>query len=373
VKINLTRRGLGLQEAHLLREAVIANPFLSVLKLSYNDLGDDGTLVLATAVFHNGQHHQNLSVIDLGFNSIYDSGAEALAIHVLAGNPNIKVLYLSGNQIGEKGALAIAGAIMHGTALSCLHLSANRVGPVGIKAIVGSIAKNDISPAYILGFDDRPRNVTELHVSDTCMTSDGFIAIPGLLLLNSTLRSINVSNNNLDDQDIILLAQALAQNKSVPLEHLCLSYNQITCHGVEHLMNAIWGSSTMKSIKLDNNRMLDRGAQLCAVILTSLKLELLDISLNRISTVGIKALMKNVSEHSTLQYLGMCGIHIDQNGAKAVSFALAYNTSLRVFHLDSCSAGYAAQRHIVAGVISNRRTSLRVFSGFPLSRKFHEI
>jgi NLR family CARD domain-containing protein 3 len=340
-----------------------------VLKLAYNDFEDEGTLIIASAVSFGGMHHPNLSLVDLGFNSIYDGGAEALALHMLAGNFVINSLYLSGNHITEKGALAIAGAIMHGTSLSCLHLSANKIGPVGVKSVVAAIAKNDLMPVQRPGFDGRARNVTELHVSDTSMLAEGFMAIPSMLVMNSTMRSINLSNNNLDDQDATLLAQALSQNKSLPLEHLHLSYNLITCTGVENLMNSLWGSPTMKSIKLDNNRMLDRGAQLCAVILTSIQLEHLDVSFNRFSTVGIKAMMKNVSENNSLQYLSMCGLHIDQNGAKAVSFALAYNMSLRVFHIDSCSAGYAAQRHIVAGIVSNRRTALRIFSGFPISRK----
>jgi hypothetical protein len=41
-----------------------------------------------------------------------------------------------------------------------------------------------------------------------------------------------------------------------------------------------------------------------------------------------------------------------------------------VLNLDNCSPGYASQRHIVAGAVSNRKSSLRVLTGFSLSRKF---
>jgi hypothetical protein len=53
-------------------------------------------------------------------------------------------------------------------------------------------------------------------------------------------------------------------------------------------MNSIWGSPTLRELKLDNNKIQDRGAQLCAVVLTSIPLETLDLSLNRITTVGIR-------------------------------------------------------------------------------------
>jgi len=190
------------------------------------------------------------------------------------------------------------------------------------------------------------------------------------LLSNSSLKSLCLSDNNLDDQDLLLLAQALTQNKLVPLESLNLSFNQITCQGVECLMNAVWGSQTLRELKLDNNKIKDRGAQLCAVVLTAVRLESLDLSFNKVSTIGIKALMKNLSENSSLLSLGLSGIPIDQNASKAVSYALAYNTSLQELYLDNCSTGYASQRHIVAGAVSNRYSSLRVMTGFAISSKF---
>ena len=370
-QINLCRRGIGVDEALLLRDAIKQNRQLSVLKLCYNNLGDEGTAIIASALLDCNRHHQ-LSVLDLGFNSIGDIGCGYLAVNCLAGNYNLQSLFLSGNRIGEKGALSIAGAILHGSSLQQLYLSANEIGPMGIKTIAGAIAKNESRHPLIHGIPHSQefRRIEVLHLGSTAIESAGFFAIPGMLLSNTSLKSLCVTDNNLDDKDILLLSQALTQNKLVPLESLRLSFNQITCIGVECLMNSLWGSKTLRELKLDNNQIQDRGAQLCAVVLTSIALETLDISFNKISTAGIKGLMKNISENNSLRTLGLSGILIDQNASKAVSYALAYNTSLRAFHVDNCSTGYASQRHIVAGVVSNRKSSLRVLTGFSLSRKF---
>ena len=169
---------------------------------------------------------------------------------------------------------------------------------------------------------------------------------------------------------MMLMSQAFSQNKNVPIENLELSFNEISDQGLEFLMNAVWGSQTLKKLKLDNNKIQDRGAQLCAVVLTSIPLELLDISYNKVTTVGIRAIMKNVSENESLKSFAMAGIPIDQNSSKAISYALAYNSSLNVLRMDNCSAGYSSQRHIVAGMVSNCRGSLRVFTGFYIARKF---
>jgi len=362
---------LGVEEALLLKEAIAANPRLCVLKLAYNDLGDEGVAIIASALLRDGKHHQ-LSVLDLGFNSIGDKGCGALAVNCLAGNYNLQTLYLSGNQIGEKGALSLAGAILHGTGLQILHLSANSIGPSGMKAIAGAIAKNDSrwTETAATSGECLVRRMEELHLGSASITSDGFVAVPAMLLSNTALKSLCVSNNNLDDRDMLLLSQALTQNKLVPLESLFLSFNEITCQGVECLMNAVWGSTTLRNLKLDNNNIQDRGAQLCAVVLTSIALETLDLSFNKVTTTGIKALMKNLSESTSLRTLGLSGIPIDQNASKAVSYALAYNASLEALYLDNCSTGYASQRHIVAGAVSNRKSALRVVTGFSIGRTY---
>jgi len=134
-------------------------------------------------------------------------------------------------------------------------------------------------------------------------------------------------------------------------------------------MNAVWGSSTLKEVKLDNNMIKDRGAKLCAVVLGSIRLEVLDVSCNRISTIGVNAIMKSLSENDSLKRLALCGIPMDQNASKAVSYALAYNQSLQRLNIDSCRVGYSGQRHIVAGIVSNRYTKVHSFTGFLLARK----
>jgi Ran GTPase-activating protein (RanGAP) involved in mRNA processing and transport len=353
------------------------NAQLAVLKLGYNSIGDNGAAIIASSASTNGRHHQSLTVLDLGFNDIGDEGCTALSINMLAGNHTLRNLFLSGNQITDKGATALAGAILHGCSLSRLHLSANKLGTSGIKVLAQAIAEAESRVQNLLqrqggiklGYTIKPVTMEELHVSDVDFDADGCATISSMIMTNFNLTTLALANNNIDDKDMALLSQALAQNKTIPVKSLVLSFNNITCIGVECLMNAIWGSPTMREIKLDNNKMQDRGAQLCSVVLGSINLEVLDVSFNLITTVGIKAIMKSLSENSSLQRLGLSGIPVDQNASKAVSYALAYNQSLLGLNIDSCNIGYSGQRHIVAGVVSNRNVKLRTLTGFPLGRK----
>jgi NLR family CARD domain-containing protein 3 len=373
-QINLARRNLGPAEAKLVAAAMQTNPHLEVLKLCYNSLGDEGALIIAGGLQNSiGQHHAGLSILDLGFNGIGDLGCDAIAVVGVANNYSLRALYLTGNQIRECGAMSLARAILQGTGITSLYLSANTIGSTGMAAIAIAISRNDerlTSPeAYAISTEAPSRRMEHLHLSATLNEQEGFEAVAGLVLSTASLKTLCLSGNNIDDHDMVLLSHALAQNKSIPLESVRLGYNLITCQGVECFMNAVWGSPTLKEVMLNQNRLQDRGAQLCAVVLTSISLEILDLSFNRITTVGIKALMKNLSENTSLKSLSLCGIPVDLNASKAVSYALAYNSSLRELYLDNCSTGYSSQRHIVAGVVSNRRSSLLVLTGFAVGRK----
>ena len=373
VVINLSRRGLVWTDAHAVREAMLMNPLLSVLKLSYNDLGDRGAAIVASgfsAVSNNSHNattsnkHPSLTTLDLGFNSIGDVGCATLALHAVVGNPTLSTLYLSGNQFQQTGVMAIAGAILHGCNLTNLYLDYISIGQIGVQALARAIAERD-ALVDRLG-DVELKAIQKLHLVDIRMGYDGFVTLSSMLLTNYSIQTLCLSNNGVDDSCMALLAQSLSRNKRLPLEVIQLSFNEISDVGVECLMNAVWGSQTLKELRLDNNLMRDRGAQLAAVVLTSIKLQVLDLSFNKITSVGIKALMKSLSENDSLQYLGLSGIDIDPNASKALAYGLAYNSTLRYLHIDTCQIGYAAQRHIIAGVVSNRLASLRVLTGFPV-------
>jgi Ran GTPase-activating protein (RanGAP) involved in mRNA processing and transport len=377
LQVDFSRRGLCPADAHGIAKTIQSNLQLTVLKLGYNNLGDEGTATIAASVCQNGRFHSNLTVLDLGFNGIGDLGCSEIAVKALAGNHVMRTLFLTGNCIRQKGAMALAGAILHGCSLSRLHMSANDLGPTGIKALTGAIAEAESRRQQILQRTGgiviptvKPVEFEDLRLDGAKMGSRGFSSIPSMILTNSTIRVLSLSNNGLDDKHMALLSQALAQNQSFPIASLQLSFNKITCVGVECLMNAIWGSKTLCEVKLDNNLIADRGAQLCSVVLGSVALQSIDLGYNGFTTVGIKAIMKSLSENDSVRSLAMTGIPMDQNASKAVSYALAYNCSLEAFNIDSCGIGYSGQRHIVAGIVSNRNGKLRSVTGFPLGRKY---
>eukprot|EP00526_Cylindrotheca_closterium_P000078 CAMPEP_0113620600 /NCGR_PEP_ID=MMETSP0017_2-20120614/10502_1 /TAXON_ID=2856 /ORGANISM="Cylindrotheca closterium" /LENGTH=864 /DNA_ID=CAMNT_0000530277 /DNA_START=116 /DNA_END=2710 /DNA_ORIENTATION=- /assembly_acc=CAM_ASM_000147 len=382
-KIDLSQRSLMSSDARLVRMALSQNENLTVLKLGYNNLCDSGVTTLAAGI----ALHRSLVLLDLGFNNVGDSGASALA-HAMQqaaarfNGGTLHTLYLAGNMIGEDGALALADFIRQGSRLSKLFMTGNRIGAGGVSAIAESILEDEVRSAnfepaqpetseHQLLQVDRSRigsfsGMQELFLGGTGMGMLGCNSVARLLETTACLRVISFPNCDIGDDEIGELASSIKANKSaLPVESLQLSFNNMTHKGLESLMNALWGSGSLRELKLDNNNIGDRGAHQVAAVLPTLKeLKILDIGFNSIKATGLNVLMKVIADSNQLESLSISGNTVDVPAAKAVAYALAYNCSLEALFLVHCTINHEGQRHITAGIVSNARIALRKLTGF---------
>jgi Ran GTPase-activating protein (RanGAP) involved in mRNA processing and transport len=370
--------------------ALFQNSHLSVLKLGYNNLGDEGVTTLSSGI----AAHKALASLDLGFNNIGDQGCRALATALQSSSScaTLHTLYLAGNVFGEDGALALADVIRRGCSIERLHLTGNRIGPDGVKAVTDAIMggasdekNNNGSNNSSLDVDMHPpldtlslylpSGLQELFLGGTGMGPTGCAAVARMLETSKTIRVISMANCEIGDADLEVLAASIKKNRdNLPLAALHLSFNNISCKGLDSLMNAIWGSHTLRELLLDNNVLGDRGAEQVAAILPHLNtLEVLDLGFNSIKSNGMRTLMRAVAEQHHLVSLSVSGNPIDTGASKLVAYALAYNRSLKSMSLVHCSIEREGQRHIAAGIVSNRGIALRKLTGFALGRKYYEM
>jgi Ran GTPase-activating protein (RanGAP) involved in mRNA processing and transport len=410
--------------------ALLQNPQLSVLKLGYNNLGDAGVQILASAI----AKHPSLTSLDLGFNQVGDAGCRYLATalvssaagsmedvtslahsrqttacHELAqrrrGSPSeqqqqsairkmgkskgnsLRTLFLAGNCIGPDGAMALADFIATPNCpIRLLYLTGNRIGDEGVSALCEAIAEHSSAWSTRTDvMDDSPDDpghvgptgVEELYLGGTGVDSMGCHSIARMLLqqqrlcgLESTqsLRVLSLSNCDLDDDKITLIARSFSSgDRQHMLESLQLSFNHMTCQGFEALIMGIRGSRSLKELQVDNNKIGDRGFQALAESVSSLaSLTTLNVGFNKLQSDGIKTLMKAMVESKALQSLALCGNLVDTSAAKTIAYALAYSRSIVSLSLVHCSVEAEGQRHIAAGIVSNAKTSLRELTGFDL-------
>jgi len=357
--------------------------------LGYNNLGDEGLITLSSGIAVHG----TLSSLDLGFNNIGDSGCIALASAISSTRGTLRTLYLSGNSISDSGSRALADIIRSSCGLRQLHLTGNCIGPEGCRVILEAIMDDEnnrkqktqfnkpshaLVPTTVKGSLSTSHSskheesyIEELFLGGTVLGHEGCTAVASFLRQSTSLRILSLANCHIDDEYAAILAKGIAENRDhLPLSTLQLSFNSIGPAGLDVLLHALLGSRYLKVLKLDNNVIGDKGANLISFYLTSSSITTLDIGFNTITATGMRPFMKAVAENSQIQSLSLSGNFIDSASAKAVAYALAYNSSLVSLFLDQCNISNEGRRHITAGIVSNSRTSLQILKGFVLGGEF---
>ena len=141
----LVMRGVQMRKAEV--ESVMAalegNTTLQVLDLSFNELGDAGVktcliaLTLGDGKDGPSGSAQGLLTLLLDNNHLDEHGAGVLA---LLGLPhNIRTISLRSNQLGDRGALFLSGALPGKSMLAELDLRDNDIGEEGAAELIALI------------------------------------------------------------------------------------------------------------------------------------------------------------------------------------------------------------------------------------------
>ncbi|GAB2281246.1 RAN GTPase-activating protein 2 [Dionaea muscipula] len=97
--LEMAGNDITVKAASSLAACVASKQFLTKLSLAENELGDEGTVLIAKALVEG---HGQLSEVDMSSNSIRRVGARVLA-QAVAGKPAFKMLSINGNYISEAG------------------------------------------------------------------------------------------------------------------------------------------------------------------------------------------------------------------------------------------------------------------------------
>jgi Ran GTPase-activating protein (RanGAP) involved in mRNA processing and transport len=122
----------------VLSEDLATNTTVTILDLEESDVYDEGTVLICEAL---GKKNRTLVEIGLGHNSIFDSGASALAA-ALRENSTLQGLDLTNNYITDGGVAILADSLKINKSLARLSLRRNRFGNDGAVAMADALASN---------------------------------------------------------------------------------------------------------------------------------------------------------------------------------------------------------------------------------------
>eukprot|EP00985_Skeletonema_marinoi_P029982 scaffold29926_cov138-Skeletonema_marinoi.AAC.4 len=174
-------------------------------------------------------------------------------------------------------------------------------------------------------------------------------ALPRLLTNDATLPHLDLRDNNIDDEGLVVLADALKENTT--LTTLDLAENEIEKEGAIALADALKVNTTLTTLDLERNeirwihkkeRMGDEGAiALADALKENTTLTTLGLKNNEIGNEGAIALADALKVNTTLTtlHLGLKHNHIGNEGAIALADALKENTALTTLGLERNEIG----------------------------------
>jgi len=185
--------------------------------------------------------NSTIKVLDLSSTEMENEDALRI-IEALEENQTVLELDLSGNYIDDEGAALILKCLRNNRRLQKLNLSKNYIGVESAEHIAEFM--NPIEQKMLLQVLQR-QSIGE----DTAIHYSNYLKNP--------LVSLNLSENEISDECVQRIAQALSQNRS--LQNLDISQNQITDQGAEVMAKVIVANGTLVELSLDNNSISEGG------------------------------------------------------------------------------------------------------------------
>ena len=302
--LNLTRNGLGNKREclHSISRLLRLNTTVRELILSHNNISSG-------------------NVKDL---------AEGLCV-----NTTIRRLVLSYNKISDRGVGRLMASLdcdESSCELNDLDLTYNKIGPVGAEHIATLLNMNN-------------KHIVKLNLSLNSIGPQGASFFQWSLQYNHTLRELNLSRNNIQDDGATAIAQGLLKSSDSKLHVLDLSWNSLTNEGAIALAHVLKEKSILRSLKLASNAIGDEGVNAIADALHS------DLALIELDIVGNQ--MHNPSGlvhlicHGayTLQHLAYSRNNMSEEHEKRVQNAFKFRENKRTW-LGKLLKEIATQRRV---------------------------
>uniref|UniRef100_A0A672QXZ9 Uncharacterized protein n=1 Tax=Sinocyclocheilus grahami TaxID=75366 RepID=A0A672QXZ9_SINGR len=208
----------------------------------------------------------------------------------------------------EKSCSALATVLRSNSSLKELDMSNNNLQDSGVKKLQN-------------GLEDTNCTLQKLRLCDCGLTEESCSVLATVLRSNSSLKELDMSNNNLQDSGVKKLQNGL-ENTNCTLEKLRLNNCKLTEKSCSVLATVLSSKTILKEMNLNNSRLLDSGVkEICEGLKNPVcELEILKLSNCSITEEGYTALASALrSNPSHLIELDLTGNDPGPSGVKQLS------------------------------------------------------
>ncbi|XP_052445019.1 protein NLRC5 isoform X16 [Carassius gibelio] len=258
-KIKLNTCELTEKSCSVLATVLSSKPNLKEMNLNNSRLLDSGVKQIC-----EGLKKSKLEILKLSNCSITEEGYKALASALRSNRSHLKELDLTGNDPGQSGVKELVNvlqgylcklrflqspaaveACQYVTRVLCIK------DPLTLSELNLSKHKLELKNVEQLAalMQDKHCRLNKLQLCDCDLTEESCLVLATVLRSNSSLKELDMSNNNLKDSGIKKLQNGL-ENKNCTLQKLRLSDCGITEEGYKALASAL-RSNPLHLIELD--------------------------------------------------------------------------------------------------------------------------
>jgi Ran GTPase-activating protein (RanGAP) involved in mRNA processing and transport len=356
-KLSLAKNKLGEEGTKFLCDALVGNNTLKELDLSgdssfrgtsSNIGGTAGAKRVANLLLVNG----GLTRVDVRHNNIAGDGAAQLAAAVL-GNFKIEMfneipikemradsftkLDLKEKGVGVEGGMAVAGLMPVMGGLTKMSLAGNQLEEEGTKAICEALEQNKtLKELDIRG--NRHGNIGE---------SAGAKHVAKMLGVNGGLTALDLSSNDLKDEGVSAVCEAIQSNKETKLTSLNFKNIGIGPVGANAVAAMVAVTGGLTRMSLARNKLGEEGTKaICEALEQNKTLTELDLSGTIGSNIGGAAGAKHVADmlrvNGALTVANLLGNHLDLESAKMlIQVAKQKGISLCGIRRDQTTAAFS--------------------------------
>jgi Ran GTPase-activating protein (RanGAP) involved in mRNA processing and transport len=308
-----------------LAEGLTGLPSLRVLDLNDNCLRNPRAFLSGAKLF------EDLRELHLGSNELDDEGTATVA--KLLSDSKVETLDLEENAIGDVGALVLSMALKTARELKTLKLSGNPIESTGIVALAVSLAGSKIQELELSGIEMGEEGAKALAVmmattlelrtlalEETGLGDAGAACIATGLASSLQLQTLRLRRNFIKEAGTRDLASSLKKAKS--LRDLELTANPIRQRGAEHLARSLPTSALQRLCVSDCSLGLQGAKALIEALKTAPSLQELNLSRNSLGNQGAE-LLASALKTCALNTLNASACDIEEEGVMALAAGIA--------------------------------------------------
>ena len=304
---------------------------IKVLNLAWCGIGDEGLQVISEALIQSYQLNSfpvNIDSFDLdvSFNDLTASSAHHIAKFLSSPCLVSRLVCTANCKLGDKGVETIINSAIGNHTLHILEL---RGCGIGVKAIhsICKLLKNK-------------SNLKTLDISENSLDQKMLNILSESLANNHTLSNLKMKWCKFESNIAESVAMNLFQSSIINLD---LKHNYIDTGSISNIVHALKCNSKLNSLNLDVNNITDDGVPLICELITEDLSSLSELYVSgNFQEFGIKTISNALTKNSSLRTLGLMPRTMSlKEKSSAALCKIVTSTSITSLHIvppDNCSA-----------------------------------